>query len=162
MAENEFFEPAEAEEILRRAVRTDNVQGKLSRDQLIESAAEMGIAPEAVALAIENLHQERGGQLEGAQREREWATWLQERRAKVLESVGGSLSIAVFLAGINFLTSGMKLSESFTWSKWPVGFFVVIALCEVIEYLFKRPTEAEFEKWRQKLGKKKRKANQEA
>jgi hypothetical protein len=153
MAGQSFFNPEEAEEILRQAVRSD-ADGQFSRDDLVRTAGELGISAEAVEAAIERLHASRRDQAHAESDAALRKQWLEDRRRKYLESVGGMLSVAVMLVGINFLTSGPKFSGMFSWSIWPAGIFAVLIVAETIEQLFKPPTTTEFEKWKDKRSRK--------
>ncbi|MBI1756985.1 MAG: 2TM domain-containing protein [Fimbriimonas ginsengisoli] len=51
MASNRYYNEEEAEQILKLAAANQGIQGPLSRERLIETAAELGISPQAVEAA---------------------------------------------------------------------------------------------------------------
>jgi hypothetical protein len=58
-AGQQFYDDSEAEEILRRAVSTTSSAVGMSRDTLLQAAAELGVSPEAVDRAAAEVVRER-------------------------------------------------------------------------------------------------------
>jgi 2TM domain/Ribosomal protein L7/L12 C-terminal domain len=58
-AGQQFFDDSEAEEILRRAVSGTPTMGGMSRESLLQAAAELGVSPEAVDRAAAEVVRER-------------------------------------------------------------------------------------------------------
>lgn len=141
-----FYTDEQAQEILRMAVRTSAGSGAISRNQLLESAAELGIRPEEVIQA-EQAYIER----EALESDRE--TFRQYKRKDFFGSVSRWLGIGVLLYGIAFLSMGFQVTGLlFAWPIWPVGIMGLILVKDSIEYLFDMTfnREAVFDKWRRK------------
>lgn len=134
------------EEILARAVREDIGDSATLRERLSQTAAELGIAPEAL--------------------ERAEAQWLRERdrvlfdqefrarkRKNLLDSIGGLLTASGICLVIDWFTGGAGLG----WSLIPAGIMGVIMLGQLVEAAFSKPNDRDFDAWirRQKRRQKK-------
>ena len=144
-----FYTDEQAQEILSMAARTSMGSGDISRDQLLATAAELGIRPEELIhaenafLAKQQLASDRVAfrRHKGKEFYREFSRWL---------------SLAILLYGICFVTRGFELRGLLDdWPKWPVGFMGLFVVKNAIEVCLDLTLNrgAVFEKWRQKHGK---------
>ncbi len=117
----QFYEEDDAEQILRMAASMSSPMGSMSRDRLMATAAELGITPEAVEQAEQQLRSQRAIESERAEFD----------ALKKREFFGHLISyvlVNLFLVAVNLLTSlaifgrsgrfsdGVSVSD-FTWLK---------------------------------------------
>ncbi len=136
-----YYSEEEAQEILRLATRKATSEGGMSRDRLIEAAAEMGIDP-ADVLAAEKELRSKHEKVELREQ------YLVATRRKFFGSTTSLVGTSITLFGINYLTSGFHGIWSM-WAIWPCGFMALGALKEGWEFLISRTPmgEEEFENW---------------
>ncbi|MDR3691668.1 MAG: 2TM domain-containing protein [Fimbriimonas sp.] len=143
MAESQqrFYKEDEAEQILRLASNISSPAAGMSRDRLLETAAELGISPESVELAERQLQVSRLEQSDRAEFDRRIRRDFYSHLASYVIVNGG-------LCAINLATGG------YFWAIWPMlGWGIGLAF-SVFETFF-RSSEGyheEFEKWRAKRG----------
>ena len=151
MAER-VYSDEQAQEILRMAARSSLGSGAVSRIHLLETAAELGISPEEVAHA-ENEFFER------QELESDRKAFRQQKRKWFFREASQWVSGAVLLYGIALVTSGFQFRGLLDeWPKWPVGFWGLFLIKDMIEYYVDLTVnqEAAFEKWRRKKLKEKK------
>ena len=143
-----IYSDKEAQEILSLAARRAVSDGAMTRDRLIQAAAEMGIEPDMV-LAAEREVLAKESKLE---LRREFVASRRKDFWGSLSSIGGT---CLLLFGINFLTSGYHGIFSM-WAIWPCGFMALSTLKHGVEYLTAATPLAdnEFESWREHQKKK--------
>lgn len=135
------FSNDEAEAILREAARIDRAfdSTQLTRQSLIDTAAELGISPEAVQEAEKRVSER---QVTDLARQEFSLHCAQKMREKIVSWA----SVSVMLIGINFFTSGF---EGHVWFIYPVGIWGVVVLSEYISYRMNPPErdQSKFEDW---------------
>jgi hypothetical protein len=133
-AGQQFYDDSEAEEILRRAVSTTSTAGGMSRDSLLQAAAELGVSAEAVDRAAAEVVRER--------EEKELV--VQFRRHQRTELVGHAVTyLAVNLGFILFM--GFK-----PWMWWMIGPWGLGLLGDIWQTfaIHSNDHQKEFEKWK--------------
>lgn len=141
---NEKYSNDEAEEILRLAVQ-QHTSSEISRDQLLQSAQELGISVDQVEQA-EKLVAAKKSEYSRFQGQRH----LQEqfgksRRGSIMATISGWLGTSVTVLGINYLTG----FHSF-WSKWVIIPYGLTVLGQVIHQALV-PPENDYEGFREWL-----------
>jgi hypothetical protein len=128
MPEERFYSEEEANQILRKATEHSLAPGgSLTRDELLRSAAEAGIPPEAIERAERELAAKRTD-------EQDRLAYQQNLSRKFNQSVGSWAGTSVLLFGINLLTGFDHL-----WCLWPIGIWGFVVLGEMLEYYFTKP-----------------------
>lgn len=162
MPEQEFYSDSDAEEILKEAVRNSNNFDGLSRDQLMKSAAELGLSPEQVAAAEKRLAEKQIATTKELSIEQQLSAFKATRKAKMLKDIPSYLGTSVLLYFIHLATSS---SFSLGWSKWPIFVLTGLLIWHLLEYLFHSytPEDPEFKRWqrRQETRNKTKKATEE-
>jgi hypothetical protein len=132
-----FYSEQEAHEILELAARNEGVGG-VSRDSLLQTAAELGISPDAVLAAEEKYHEDRRSLRE----EKEFKGY---RRRQFFDALSGYIVVNSILLAINLLKSPGSLWSLYIIFGWGVGM-----LFYTRSTFFPRAEEyrADFEKWR--------------
>jgi len=136
----QFYEEEEAEQILRLAASLTSTAGAMSRERLLATAEELGISPEAVAMAEQQLAQQKTTQ----------ADRIEFDRIRRRDFYGHLLSYVLFnafLIAVNLMTS-----PGYFWAAWPIlGWGLGLAFL-VAETFFKNSEayQEEFEKWQKK------------
>jgi hypothetical protein len=138
-----FYEEEEAEAILRIASKRVAL-GNVSRDELLASAAELGIPAEAV-LEAESAYRNQRVEV-GLRRE-----YDQYAKREFLSSIGSWFFVNCGLVALNVFTD-----HQVSWALWPVcvwGFFV---LMDIPETFLRGSTEYEkhYQKWLRRRAKK--------
>lgn len=145
MPGNEFYHNEEAEQILSEAARlSESVQPGMSREQLLQTAAELGIPPEAVARAEENLaYQAKVGQEVTRENSLRQAYGEEVRRRQKFQWSGWLTTSAICIA-IDLLTT-----RGLSWSLWVAGIYGIFAIKDLFGWLFGNPEgdEAGFRRW---------------
>jgi ribosomal protein L7/L12 len=137
-----FYTENEAQEILRLATSRSASNGGMSRERLIEAAAEMGIDPTDIIAAEQDI---LARQAKADLRRR----YAEATKREFLGGASHLVGISVLLFGINFLTMGGFHGIWSTWAIWPCGFMAINVLKEGWEYFASRTAlgDGEFEKW---------------
>lgn len=145
MPGNEFYHHEQAEQILSEAARLSESVGQgITRDQLLQTAAELGIPPEAVERAEENLaYQAKVGQEVTRENSLRQAYGEEVRRRQKFQWSGWLTTSAVCIA-IDLLTT-----RGLSWSLWVAGIYGVFAVKDLFGWLFGQPEndEAGFRRW---------------
>jgi hypothetical protein len=134
-----FYEEDEAEQILRRASSLSMPGGAMNRERLLQTAAELGISPEAVELAERQIALERTEKTERA----EFDTHV---RSDFFGHLVSFVCVNGFLVAINLRTGG------YFWAIWPMLAWGLGLAFDFVETFF-RGSESyreEFDKWRLK------------
>ncbi len=143
-----FYEDEEAQEILRRAAgaTTDHANG-ISRDNLLLSAAELGIAPEALAEAERSVIAERSQNALHAEYVRELRHDFAVHLASYVIINGGFLLMNLFL-------------PFFGWVYWSIfGWGIGLVFDALATYgPESRRDSPEFQKWVRKKAKRARRS----
>ncbi|MBX7134432.1 MAG: 2TM domain-containing protein [Fimbriimonadaceae bacterium] len=139
MPEERFYTEEEANEILRAAQMDPGTSG-MSRDELLRSALEAGIPPEAIERAEQQVTL-------GKQSVSDQEGYRQHLHRALMTQVSSWFGTSILLAGINLMTG----FHSF-WSAWPIGIWGLVVLKEAIEYGLSKPwlDPKKVEKWRRK------------
>ncbi len=141
MPEQQFFQEDEAEQILRVAASKSAPLGALSREQLIATAAELGITPEVVLAAEKQVvgqNQERNDRI----------AYETEKRKAFKTHLASFVCTAISMVALDLFLSNGHLS----WSKW-VLFFSGLAVVMDGFHTYVRSSEdyqEDFEQWRAK------------
>lgn len=138
MAERNYFDEKEAEEILRLASRKENPLGGISRNELERSAAELGISPEALREAELQIAEQR-------QEADDRKKFRQYQRGEILSDFGKFMAVGGFLIFLDLFKDG-RLS----WAFWPVGIWGMVMLGSMLQALIGTNREKEFERWQRK------------
>jgi ribosomal protein L7/L12 len=136
-----YYTDQEAQEILRLAARRDQADGGMSRERLIQAAAEMGIEPAAILAAESEV---RAREEKNSLRKQ----YLEAKKRKFFGSTSSLVGTSIMLFGINYLTSGFHGLWSM-WAIWPCGFMALGAAKEGWEFVTSRSAmgDEEFERW---------------
>jgi len=135
-----FYEDEEAEQILRIAAGITGPEGKMSRERLLETAAELGISPEAVEIAERQVVDER----------RE-LNLRSQFNAQLRNEFLAHLSSYVIINGCMIATN-LLTSPGYFWAMWPLGMWGVGLFLHARVAFFKAGDcyEEEFAKWRER------------
>ncbi len=133
-----FYDEDEAEEILHLAASISSSDGKMSYERLLETAAELGITPEAVEAAEKKVVSERQDRLLKAQ-------FAAAQRQALVAHLISYVSVQVGLFAINMLTSPHEL-----WFYWPMLAWGIGLFTHALSYLFPNRSHynTEFAKWK--------------
>jgi hypothetical protein len=110
----QFYSESDAQEILRRAASSHTSAGGLSRDELLRTAAELGVSPEAVARAEAEYFAER-------EQNRDIDEFRRQHRAEFRTHLVIYAIINIFLLCINLLTSADHLWFFYPLLGWGIG-----------------------------------------
>ncbi|HRF59192.1 MAG TPA: hypothetical protein PLH94_04675 [Fimbriimonadaceae bacterium] len=124
------------EEILARAVREDVGDSATLRERLAQTAAEIGITPEALERAEAQWLRER----DRAQFEIDFRA---KKRKSLIDTLGGLITASGICLVVDWFTGGSGLS----WSLIPVGIMGVIMLGNLVEAAFSKPNDRDFDSW---------------
>ena len=155
MAES-FYTDEQAQEILQMAARTSLGSGAVSRAQLLETAAELGISPEEVLRAESAF-------LEKQEWDEDYSAFKKAKLKKITGEISQWFSVAAFFYGIVFVTSGFSFNGLLdAWPKWPLGFWLIFTIKDVIELSLDLTVnrEAAVTKWREKRAEQQEKAKE--
>ena len=136
----QFYSESDAQEILRRAASSHTPAGGLSRDELLRSAAELGVSPEAVARAEAEYFAER-------EKNRDIDEFRRQHRSDFRTHLVVYGIINTFLLCINLLSSADHL-----WFLYPLlGWGIGIAIHGYTTYNENsNEWRQEFEEWKRK------------
>lgn len=143
MSNQQFYDDNDAEEILRLASR-DAVAGGMSRERLMQTAAELGITPEAVARAEKQLTTKREAdriQLEEVELRKQFR---KERRRSFFNDLGSYLGVNTFMIGIWLFTSGI---HSYFWPGWVLGGWGIGLVSDFWDTFVAGDDEKKFQRW---------------
>ena len=142
MSQNHYSDQ-DAEEILKIASRETGTGG-MSRERLLQTAAELGISAETVERAEEQMRLKRE-----ASREQEEDVELKrqfegERRSKFLADLWSYLGVNAGLIGIWWFSG-----SSYFWPKWVLLFWGIGVLVDFFGTFFNRD-ETKFQRWKRR------------
>lgn len=131
------------------AARISESVGKgISRDKLLETAAELGIPAEAVAQAEANLAKQTAevNQLQNESVLR--AEYASEIRRLQRVTWSGWLTTSAICLGIDLFISKFQISE-LSWSLWVAGIYGLFCIKDFVLWLVGKPErdEAGFRRW---------------
>jgi len=133
-----FYEDEEAEQILRMAASISSPVGQLSRERLLETAAELGISPEAVETAERQFHAEKS--------ERDLEVQFQAHaRSEFYAHLTTYLLVNAFLLFVN-----LRTSPGHPWVLWSLLGWGSGLAGHAVTVFFKgsRGYDDNFERWR--------------
>ncbi len=143
MGGQKFFQEDEAEQILRIAASKSSLDGALSREQLMATAAELGISAEAVMEAEEQVSRQRR---ESALQATEQAGYARYRSRKMRDFYGQFATYCIVVALL------FRVSEGESWWFWMTGLWGLAVLKDGFRAfgpsLF--AGEDAFEKWKRR------------
>lgn len=137
MATRDYYDDNDAEEILRIAARRDNPLGGVSRSELMKSASELGISPDAI-LEAEAQYYARKSEAE------ERKLFKKYQWNELFSHFGAYLAVCGFLAFLDLRHGHL------TWSLWPIGIWGFILLSDSVGSFFGSNRERAFAKWKRK------------
>ncbi len=140
MANQQFYSDEDAEQILRVAATKSSSLGAISRDQLVSTAAELGISVEAIEAAETQV-------LADKQARADQLAFDRKRRQGFLESIVIFLVIVPAMLIFNTMRNGWP-----TWSLYIGVFWTLRILKEGFE-TYARGSEdyqKDFKKWKSK------------
>lgn len=129
------FTEDEVQEILRRAARAP-LAGEYTQDDLQQSAAELGISPEALARAEAEMREERV--------RKEFDAY---QKARARHEITQTLMVIGILAAVNLVTS-----PGYLWFLWPAP-FMLLSMVGTLQKLLDRNGpryRRAFERWQAK------------
>jgi hypothetical protein len=138
MSRGRFYDDDEAEQILKLAAKRMGQRGSVPREQLLQSAAELGISAEELQEAEAEFERTRNEQAE----RREFDTHIRR------DFMGHFVAYLIVNSGL-FLMDLMK-DGRVTWAYWPIlGWGIGLAFCAWEAFAKGSDDyEKEFEKWR--------------
>lgn len=131
----------EAEAILKLASKQQNVGG-ISREQLLHTASELGISPEAVASAEAEYRvtrQEAAGREQVLSMRRQF---MEERRITFATHLGIYL-----LINLGLVLTWYFSDRGYFWPMWPLLGWGIGMLAHGLTYFSGQQAEAEFQTW---------------
>lgn len=141
MSNQRFYEEGDAEEILRMASR-ESVTGGMSRDRLLETAAELGISPEAVQRAEEQLQKKREADRITDEENALRKEFRQSRRRSFWNDFVSYIGTNAALVGVWWFTG-----HGHFWPGWVLGFWGIHLVTEFFETFLNGNDEAKFRRW---------------
>jgi len=135
-----FYEDEEAEQILRVAAQISGPEGRMSRDRLLETAAELGISAEAVEIAERQVVEQRRDQ--GLR-----AKFDAKLRTEFLAHLVSYVIVNGCMIATNLLTS-----PGYFWAMWPLAGWTIGLFCHARVAFFKAGDcyEEEFAQWQER------------
>jgi len=142
MSERHYNEQ-DSEEILRIASR-EAATGGMSRDRLVETAAELGIPPEAVARAEEQLIKKREADRIQAEEAELRKQYEQERRSSFRNDLFSYLGTNAGLIGIWWMSG-----HGYFWPGWVLVGWGIGLVSDFLTTFFNRD-ESKFQRWKRR------------
>lgn len=143
MNENRHYNDNDAEEILRIASREASAGG-MSRDRLVETAAELGISPEAVAKAEEQLVLKREADRVRLEDEELRKQFEKERRGAFMTDLWSYLGTNAGLIGIWYMTGAR-----YFWPGWVIICWGIAVVTDALQTFFNND-ETKFQRWKKR------------
>lgn len=140
MPTNQFYEEDDAEQILKLAAAKQGIQGRLSRENLLQTAAELGITPEAVDAAEQELASQKN-------RDEEMREFIIVQRNSFFGDVLVYLGVCGFLGYKHFADQG-----NLGWTVWLMLCWGVYILANARNAFDHRSKDflKDFDKWKRK------------
>lgn len=145
MNENTHYNDSDAEEILRIASREASAGG-MSRDRLVQTAAELGISPEAVAKAEEQLVLKREADRVRYEDEELRAQFEKERKGSFITDLLSYLGVNAGMIGVWWFTGGLG---TYFWPKWVLLFWGIGVATDFYNTFFNKD-ETKFQRWKRR------------
>jgi hypothetical protein len=152
---HEFYSEEEAEQILKLAA-TKFSSGGVSRDDLMQSAAELGISPEALMEAERTVMENRTAA-------QDLAEFDAYQKREFFENLTAFVTVNGFLIGIDLWTNQFWVNGMHpTWSLLPFCGWGIGLFFDVVSTFVKSSSgyREEFDKWKRRRDRKARKAIQ--
>ncbi len=143
MGAQRFYEEGEAEEILRRAVRSTD-SGAVDRSRLMAMAAELGISEDAIARAEAEMETERSTEAARQHVEESRTAFRKYRRGRFWADFSSYLSVNAFLIGVWWFTG-----HGYFWPFWVLAGWGIGVLSDFFSAFFGH-SEHDYERWRRK------------
>jgi hypothetical protein len=143
MNESQHYNDQDAEEILRIASRESAASG-MSRDTLMKTAEELGISPDAVARAEEQLVMKRQADRIQEEDKELRKQFEDERRGKFMADLWSYFGVNAGLIGIWWFTG-----HGYFWPAW-VLFCWGIGVAADFASTFLAKDEAKFQRWKRR------------
>ncbi len=143
MEENRHYNDQDAEEILRIASR-ESVIGGMNRDSLVRTAAELGIPPEAVARAEEQLVMKREADRVQAEDQELRKQFEAERRSGFMTDLWSYLGTNAGLIGIWYMTGA-----NYFWPGWVLAGWGIAVVTDGLQTFFNKD-ETKFQRWKRR------------
>jgi hypothetical protein len=143
MSDQQFYNDNEAEEILRIANR-ESLSGGMTKEKLIQTAAELGISPEAVERAEQQLVLKRETDRVAQEDELLRQQFKKERRASFFNDLLSYIGTNAFMVGIWWFTGHGYFWPMWVMLAWGIG----IASDFASTYLAN--DNAKFERWKRR------------
>jgi len=143
MSNQQFYEDSDAEEILRLASR-DAVSGGMTRERLMQTAAELGISPDAVERAEQQLTKKREAdriQQEEAELRNQFR---KERRKSFYNDLGSYIGVNAFLFGIWIFANH---AQGHPWPLWVLGGWGIGVFSDFWDTFIAGDEEKKFRRW---------------
>lgn len=141
MSDQQFYEDNEAEEILRLAAR-DASAGGMSRDRLIQTAAELGITPEAVERAERQVAAKKvADQIQSEEVELR-KQFKQERRRGFMNDLASYAGSNLLMVGIWWMSG-----HGYFWPGWVLLAWGIGLISDFFSTFFSRDEEKKFRRW---------------
>ena len=134
---NEHFSEDEAQQILHLATH-DAVSRSMTKEQLVQAAAEMGISPDAIDRAAAKILAEREENQDRLQ-------YVRQKRKGLYSDLFSYLSVNSVCLVIWLMTG-----KEYFWPGWVIGPWGLFLAFDIIQTLLKIPDEDEFQKWRRR------------
>ncbi len=136
---HEFYDENEAEEILQMALAKSPTSGAITRERLEQTAAELGISPEAL------IEAEKTWKAQKTDAE-EFALYQQDRRRAFQSHLFTFIAVNLFLFAINALTGFDTL-----WFLYPLlGWGIGMAIHSMTYFTHQNSRQGEFIEWKRK------------
>ncbi len=143
MNDNRHYSDNEAEEILRIASR-EAAAGGMSYDRLVQTAAELGISPEAVAKAEEQMILKREADRVQKEDDELRGQYQKERRGKFLADLASYIGVNAGLIGIWAISGAGTF-----WPKWVLFFWGIGVVTDFVQTFFNKD-ETKFQRWKRR------------
>ena len=145
--EQQFYSEDEAHELLHLASQ-QSISSGMSRDELLRAAMEMGISPEAIQRAEEELQRKREQDIQ-QEREKELRKEFEKyNRSKFMGNVGSYLSTCTILVAIWFITG-----RHYFWPGWVIFFWGLSVVPEFFtHFLNTAKKERRYQRWLARRG----------
>ena len=143
MNDDRHYNEQEAEEILKLAAREASAGG-MSRQKLLETAAELGISPETVSRAEEQVRLKREVERNEEEDRELRKQFIAEQRSNFVKDFWSYIGVNAGLVGIWFMTGSSYFWPAWVLICWGMGLLVDF----FTTYLSK--DEAKYQRWRRR------------
>ena len=143
MSEQRHYDDQDAEEILKLASRESGSSG-MSHERLLQTAAELGISPEAVKRAEEQLVKQREAEKIESEETVLRTQYELERKGKFWSDFLTYLGVNAGLVGIWWFTGRSFFWPGIVMASWGIG-----VVTDFLQTFFNRD-EAKFQRWKRR------------